>query len=141
MAPRVRSPLQVTFAVSRRAVELAGGIADLHDRFTSRLKAFLYDSGTAFEVGFTPTQVWASETTAQKRLLIFACYAERLWDVDEREISYTLEAFDLARFIAPVPGLDCIEGTTDPLWCLLRAARNLVADWPEVIAASELQEP
>ncbi|KAF0183356.1 MAG: hypothetical protein FD160_975 [Caulobacteraceae bacterium] len=65
------------------------------------------------------------------RMIILGCDVCE-WRDRDPTVTYTLEAFDLARGIIPEQGLDVLPAD-DALLVMFDALAQLVTDWPEVI--------
>jgi len=113
-------------------MQLAGGPLELNGRFASRLAAFVRDRGVAYDVSHQDTMVIAIERVpARPRMVMLGCHVPE-WRDRDATVTYTLEAFDLARGIIPEEGLDALPAG-DSLLVMFDALAELVADWPEIV--------
>lgn len=68
---------------------------------------------------------------ARPRMVMLGCHVPE-WRNRDATVTYTLEAFDLARGIIPEAGRDVLpEG--DAYLAMFDALAKLVAAWPEII--------
>lgn len=113
-------------------MQIAGGPSALNDRFASRLAAFFRDRGLTYDVSHQDTMVIAIECAATRpRMIMLGCQVCE-WRDRDATVTYTLEAFDIARGIIPETGSDVLPAG-DSLLVMFDAAAELVADWPEII--------
>lgn len=68
---------------------------------------------------------------ARPRMVLLSCPLGE-WRDRDPTVTYTLEAFDLARGIIPVDGQDCLP-PGDEFLVMFDALAQLVTDWPEII--------
>lgn len=126
------SRLRVKYCVPSQTMQIAGGPSALNDRFATRLSAFFRDRGLAYDVSYQDTMAIAIECVPTKpRMIILGCDVCE-WRDRDPTVTYTLEAFDLARGIIPEQGLDVLPAD-DALLVMFDALAQLVTDWPEVI--------
>jgi hypothetical protein len=129
---RHHSPLSVDFEVSTSAIDLAGGVAAMNERFALRLGAHLRDRGEHFDVWHTDMMAIASGRTDSNNGIMLMIVNQ--WTPARFRgptVTYHLEGVDAVRHIIAAPGCDDLE-PDDPFWLLFASVRDLVLDWPEV---------
>lgn len=129
---RHHSPLSLDFEVSTSAIDLAGGVAAMNERFALRLGAHLSDRGEHFDVWHTDMMAIASgRTDCNNGIMLMIVNQVTPARFRGPTVTYHLEGVDAVRRIIAAQGCDDLE-PDDPFWLLFASVRDLVLDWPEV---------
>lgn len=115
--------------VTRRVMDLAGGDEALMELFGLRLRTVLTPEG--FDTGWSNAMVVAfkEEAVSPRAFIVLNCRRPLPW---ETELEFWFEGYDLLR--GGTPFNDNQLPPSDPFSMLYARVRDLIAEWPEIIA-------